>query len=167
MSNNALRHTTKYAPEEALADMEGAMEEAQVVMVEAEGDTVAVDRIMDTEADEAQVDIEKEVVVVDRNAVLFLANPVKRSPNNHAIQYLAKFPNKTANKYPDNPANPFLVSNVNLYHVKNVDQFHLKNVKVFQLKYAVEVEALVATEDQVEVVDTKAEEDTAIMAKKH
>jgi len=167
MSNNALRHTTKYAPEEALADMEGAMEEAQVVMVEAEGDTVAVDRIMDIEADVAQVDIEKEVVEADRNAVLFQANPVKRSPNNHVIQYLAKCPNKTANKYQDNPANPFLVSNVNLYHDKNADQFHLKNAKAFQLKCAVEVVALVAIEDQVEVADTRAEEDMAIMAKNY
>ena len=105
--------------------------------------------------------------MADRNAVLFQANPVKRSPNNHATQYLAKFPNKTANKYPDNPVNPFLVSNVDLYHVKNADQFHHKNAKVFQLRCAVEVVVLVATEDQVEVADTKAEEDMAIMVKKY
>ena len=59
MSNNALQLTTKSALEEALVDMEVAMEEVQVAMVAAEGDTVAVDHIMGTEADVAQVDIEK------------------------------------------------------------------------------------------------------------
>ena len=59
MNNNAQQHTTKFAPEEALVDMEVAMEEAQVVAVEAEKVTVADDPTMVTEVEEAQEDIAK------------------------------------------------------------------------------------------------------------
>ena len=100
-----------------------------------------------------------------RNAVQFQANPVKRSQNNHVIQYLAKFQNKTANRFQDNPANPFPVNNVNLYLAKNADLFHLKNAKASQLRCAVEGAALVVMEDQVVDVDIRAEEDTVITAK--
>ena len=107
-----------------------------------------------------------------RNAVQFLANPVKKSQNNHVIQYLAKFQSKTANRFQDNPANLFLANNVNPYHAKNADQYHLKNVKTSQLKYAVEEAALEAIEVVAQVVmevedaATRVEEDTAIMARK-
>ena len=108
-----------------------------------------------------------------RNAVQFLANPVKKSQNNHVIQYLAKFQNKTANRFQDNPANLFLANNVNPYHAKNADQCHLKNAKASQLKYAVEEAALEVIEVVAQVVmevedaATRVEEDTAIMARKH
>ena len=107
-----------------------------------------------------------------RNAVQFLANPVKKSQNNHVIQYLAKFQSKTANRFQDNPANLFLVNNVNPYHAKNADQYHLKNAKASQLKYAVEEAALEVIEVVAQVVmevedaATRVEEATAIMAKK-
>ena len=101
-----------------------------------------------------------------KNANLFQANPVKKFPSNHVTQYLAKFQNKTANKFLDNPANPFLVNNVNLYLAKNADLFHLKNAKASQLRCAVEVAALVVTEDQEVDVDIRAEEDMVITAKK-
>ena len=106
-----------------------------------------------------------------RNAVQFQANPVKKSQNNHVIQYLAKFQSKTANRFQDNPANLFLANNVNPYHAKNADQYHLKNAKASQLKYAVEEAALGVIEVEVQVVmeaedaATRVEEDTAIMAK--
>merc|ERR1712136_327731 len=134
------------------------MEEAQVVTVEAEKVTVADDPTMVTEVEEAQEDIAKEEVAEAKNANLFQANPVKKFPSNHVTQYLAKFQNKTANK--------FLVNNVNLYLAKNADQFHLKNAKASQLRCAVEVAALVVTEDQEVDVDIRAEEDMVITAKK-
>ena len=59
MNNNAQQPTAKFAPEEALVDMEVAMEEAQVDMVEAERVTVADDPTMVIEAEEAQEDIAK------------------------------------------------------------------------------------------------------------
>jgi len=145
---------------------------AKFALVEAMEDTVVVVSTMDIEAKEVQVDIVKEEVVEARNAVQFLANPVKKSQNNHVIQYLAKFQSKTANRFQDNPANLFLANNVNPYHAKNADQYHLKNAKAYQLKYAVEEAALEVIEVVAQVVmevedaATRVEEDTAIMARK-
>ena len=65
MNNNAQQPTAKFAPEEALVDMEAAMEEAQVVTVEAEKVTVADDPTMVTEVEEAQEDIAKVRICYD------------------------------------------------------------------------------------------------------
>ena len=65
MNNNAQQPTAKFAPEEALVDMEVAMEEAQVDMVEAEKVTVADDPTMVTEVEEAQEDIAKVRICYD------------------------------------------------------------------------------------------------------
>ena len=56
MKNNAPLVTAKYAPEEALEDMEVAMAEAQ-------GDTVVVESMVDTEAKEVQVDMVEVIFV--------------------------------------------------------------------------------------------------------
>lgn len=135
MKNNVPLLTAKYAPEEALEDMEVAMAEAQ-------GDTVVVESMVDTEAREVQVDMVEEAAVV-RNAVLFPVNRVKMFQDNLVIQYLAKFQNSPVNRFPDNPVNLFLVSNVNPFHAKNAGQCHLKNARTFRLRYAVEVAVLV------------------------
>ena len=65
MNNNAQQLITKFAPEEALVDMEAAMEEAQVVTVEAEKVTVVDDPTMVTEVEEAQEDIAKVRICYD------------------------------------------------------------------------------------------------------
>merc|ERR1712226_604550 len=102
-----------------------------------------------------------EEAAVVRNAVLFPANHVKMFQDNLVIQYLAKFQNS--------PVNLFLVSNVNPFHAKNAGQCHPKNAKTFRLRYAVEVAVLevVAIAAQAADEDTRAEVDTAIMAKYH
>ena len=56
MKNNVPLLTAKYAPEEALEDMEVAMEEAQ-------GDTVVVESMVDTEAKEVQADMVEVIFV--------------------------------------------------------------------------------------------------------
>jgi len=159
MKKNVPLLTVKYAPEGALEDMEVAMAEAQ-------GDMVVVESMVDTEAKEVQVDMVEEAAVA-RNAVLFPVNRVKMFQDNLVIQYLAKFQNSPVNRFPDNPVNLFLVSNVNPFHAKNAGQCHLKNAKTFRLRYAVEVAVLevVAIAAQAADEDTRAEVDTAIMAK--
>ena len=58
MKNNVPPLTAKYAPEEALEDME-------VVMGEAQGDTVEVESMVDTEAKEVQVDMVEVIFVFE------------------------------------------------------------------------------------------------------
>ena len=102
-----------------------------------------------------------------RNAVLFPVNRVKMFQDNLVIQYLAKFQNSPVNRFPDNPVNLFLVSNVNPFHAKSAGQCLLKNARTFRLRYAVEVAVLVVVVIAAQAADedTRAEVDTAIMAK--
>ena len=79
-----------------------------------------------------------------RNAIRFLANPVKKFRYRYANMCLARFHNNPVGRFLANHAIPFQANSVHPYIVNSVARCLLKSARVYLSRYAaLEVEGMV------------------------